>query len=131
MRARVYELLPGAGLGVITEDDLFRAAAYVNLPVAEFEAKYVVRHEEHFASAKAAGGAVPLSREITAARFTPLSRCNAGCSHSGRNWLKTGNWDEAGKNCPGIGGGPLIQIGRAMEVASEMRTAYPSHYEWK
>ena len=27
----------------ITEDDLSRAAAYVKLPVAEFEAKYVVR----------------------------------------------------------------------------------------
>ena len=33
-----------------------------------------------------------------------------------------------GRTVPGIGKGPLIQIGAAMEAASEMRTAYPSHY---
>ena len=69
---------------------------------------------------------------IAAALSTPLSRCNAGLFPFWPELVENRvDWDEAGKNCPGIGGGPLIQIGRAMEVANEMRTAYPSHYEWK
>jgi Fe-S-cluster containining protein len=38
-------------------------------------------------------------------------------------WARTGKW------CPGIGVGKLIQIGTAMEIASEMNRAYPDMYE--
>jgi Fe-S-cluster containining protein len=37
-------------------------------------------------------------------------------------------WRAAAKSCPGIGTGQLIQIGTAVETASEMRTAYPGLY---
>ncbi|MEZ5401080.1 MAG: YkgJ family cysteine cluster protein [Bryobacteraceae bacterium] len=37
-------------------------------------------------------------------------------------------WFVAGLDCPGIGKGELIQIGQAMETASEMKTAYPTMY---
>ena len=123
-----FQCVPGCtnccrvqGWVYITEDDLFRAAAYVNLPVAEFEAKYVVRTKTHVAPAKAAGTQCHFLGEGLLGS-TPSSRCNAGCFPFWPELVENrADWDEAGKNCPGIGGGPLIQIGQAMEVASEMR----------
>jgi hypothetical protein len=38
-------------------------------------------------------------------------------------------WKDASRFCPGIGKGPLIQIGTAMEIADEQRKAYPGMYE--
>ena len=37
-------------------------------------------------------------------------------------WEKTGEW------CPGVGQGPLISISAAVQVADEMRQAYPDTY---
>jgi hypothetical protein len=37
-------------------------------------------------------------------------------------------WVLTAQRCPGIGAGPLIQIGTAHETASEMKRAYPSMY---
>jgi Fe-S-cluster containining protein len=37
-------------------------------------------------------------------------------------------WTRVGRYCPGIGVGKLVQIGTAMETASEMERAYPSMY---
>jgi Fe-S-cluster containining protein len=41
---------------------------------------------------------------------------------SRREWKQAGTW------CPGIGQGPLIQIAAAVQVADEMRVAYPDTY---
>jgi hypothetical protein len=38
-------------------------------------------------------------------------------------------WEKAARRCPGIGKGELIQIGTALEIASEMRVAYPETYD--
>jgi hypothetical protein len=38
-------------------------------------------------------------------------------------------WNRTGRYCPGIGKGPLIQIGSAMEIAEEQRRAYPEMYQ--
>ena len=38
-------------------------------------------------------------------------------------------WVATAVRCPGIGQGPLIQIGAALEVAEEMRRAYPNQYD--
>jgi Fe-S-cluster containining protein len=38
-------------------------------------------------------------------------------------------WKKTGRMCPGIGVGELVQIGDALETASEMRVAYPTVYE--
>jgi hypothetical protein len=38
------------------------------------------------------------------------------------------NWRRAAEYCPGIGTGPVIQIGTALEASTEMRTAYPALY---
>jgi Fe-S-cluster containining protein len=115
----------------ITEDDVRRAAAFLTLAVDDFEAKYVVRTKHTLRL-----------RKPTGAQCYFLSE--AGCSiHPVKPvqcrlfpfWPELvenrKDWNETAKECPGIGKGELIQIGRAMEVANEMRTAYPSHYDWK
>ena len=38
-------------------------------------------------------------------------------------------WKRTAKFCPGIGKGPLIQIGTAMELADQQRRAYPEMYQ--
>ena len=38
-------------------------------------------------------------------------------------------WNRTARYCPGIGKGPLIQIGTAMETAEEQRRAYPEMYK--
>jgi Fe-S-cluster containining protein len=38
-------------------------------------------------------------------------------------------WNRTAKYCPGIGKGPLIQIGTAMVIAEEQRRAYPDMYK--
>jgi hypothetical protein len=38
-------------------------------------------------------------------------------------------WTRTGSYCPGIGKGPLIQIGTAMQTAEEQRRAYPEMYK--
>jgi Fe-S-cluster containining protein len=38
-------------------------------------------------------------------------------------------WNCTARYCPGIGKGPLIQIGTALEMAEEQRMAYPKMYE--
>jgi Fe-S-cluster containining protein len=38
-------------------------------------------------------------------------------------------WERVARYCPGIGTGPLVQIGTALETAHRMRTAYPAMYQ--
>jgi len=37
-------------------------------------------------------------------------------------------WRETAALCPGIGTGPVFQIGTALEIAAEMKRAYPALY---
>jgi hypothetical protein len=37
-------------------------------------------------------------------------------------------WEHEARKCPGIGQGPLVQIGTALEISAEMKTAYPWSY---
>lgn len=117
-----------SGYVYITERDLTRIARFLKMPAADFEAKYVYR-----------------TKHLLRLRKPRASQCHflkeGGCGihpvnpvqcrlfpfwpelvESPRDWKKTG------KMCPGIGKGPLIQIGDAMERASEMKTAYPGIY---
>lgn len=118
-----------SGYVYLTEDDVKNAAAHVGLTAAAFEERYVYR-----------------TRHMRRLRKPPKSQCHflgaGGCQihpvkpaqcrlfpfwpelvASRREWTNTGKW------CPGIGKGPLIQITTALETASEMKRAYPDHYE--
>jgi Fe-S-cluster containining protein len=105
-----------------------RAAGYVGLTPAEFEAKYVIRY-----------------RTLLRLRRTPNNECHflseSGCSiHPAKPtqcrlypfWPELVEnreaWQQEREVCPGIGKGELIQIGTACEIAHEMNEAYPTMY---
>lgn len=119
------------GFVYLTETDLQRAAAFLNLSTAEFERRYIVRFKHLLRLRK------PLNAQCHFLR-------EGGCSiHPAKPtqcrlypfWPELvedqAAWQNAGKECPGIGKGSLIQIGTACEIASEMKQAYPSTYSFE
>jgi hypothetical protein len=113
----------------LTEDDLKRAAKFTGMSAKAFESKYVYR-----------------TRHQMRLRKPPEKQCSFlqehGCSiHPAKPtqcrtfpfWPELVErrtaWNRTGRYCPGIGKGPLIQIGTAMEIAEEQRKAYPRMYE--
>lgn len=117
------------GYVYLTEDDLKRAAKFVGMSARAFEAKYVYRTRHQMRFRKPRDKQCPFLEE-------------GGCSIHSANptqcrtfpfWpeiVKTrANWHKIGRYCPGIGKGPLIQIGTAMELADQQRQAYPEMYE--
>lgn len=117
-----------SGFVYLSEDDIVRAAKFVGLQIDVFEAKYVYRTANR--------------RRF---RKPPDKQCpfllSGGCSiHPAKPtqcrtfpfWPELVEsrilWNHTAKYCPGIGKGPLIQIGTAMEQAEEQRQAYPEQY---
>ena len=135
MEALRFECQPGCteccrqkGWVYLSESDLERAAAFLGMTALAFERKYVYR-----------------TRNKMRLRVPAASTCyflvNEGCTihpakptqcrifpfwpelvESKREWAKTARY------CPGMGKGPLIQIGNAKLQAEEMRQAYPEMY---
>ena len=109
--------------------DLEKAAKFTGMSAKAFERKYVyrTRHQMRF-------------------RKPPKKQCpfleEHGCSiHPAKPtqcrtfpfWPETveqrAMWKHTARYCPGIGKGPLIQIGTAMEIAEQQRRAYPEMYK--
>lgn len=116
------------GYVYLSESDLRRAAGHLSLSPAEFERRFVYR-----------------TRHLLRLRKPRKKQCHflldKGCAiHPDKPsqcrlfpfWpelLESRDaWEAAGRRCPGIGAGALIQIGTAHEIASEMKRAYPSMY---
>jgi Fe-S-cluster containining protein len=117
------------GYVYLTEIDLRNAARYLGMTPAAFERRYVYR-----------------TRHLLRLRKPRGSQCHflvgGGCSiHPAKPtqcrlfpfWPELvesrKEWAQTAKMCPGIGTGPLIQIGTGLETASEMVRAYPSMYK--
>ncbi len=117
-----------SGFVYLSESDLIRIARFLNLSPRAFQQTYVYR-----------------TRYLARLRKPPGRQCPflvaGGCGihpvkpvqcrlfpfwpellEQRKQWQATARW------CPGIGLGPLIQIGTAHETASEMKHAYPSLY---
>lgn len=116
------------GFVYLTEEDLIKAAAFLNLTPAEFEKRYVyrTRHQRRLRKPRAsqcsfltAEGCGIHSAKPTQCRLFPFWPNLVG---SRREWEQTAKW------CPGIGQGELVQIGDALERAEEMNTAYPGFF---
>jgi uncharacterized protein len=135
MRSLRFECQPGCtaccrqqGFVYLTEEDIARAAAFLGMTAAAFEAQYVYR-----------------TRHLRRLRVPRATTCHflyaEGCSihpakpaqcrifpywpelvGSARQWRQTAAW------CPGIGKGPLIQIETAKAQAREMQAAHPRLY---
>lgn len=131
-----FQCVPGCtrccdvlGYVYLTEGDLRRAAAHIGLSAREFERRYVYRTRHLLRLRKPRGrqchflqdgGCAIHPAKPTQCRLFPF-------------WPELvesrAAWNATGLRCPGIGQGPLIQIGAALETASEMKHAYPSMYE--
>jgi hypothetical protein len=113
----------------LTESDLASIARFLRMTPADFESRFVYRTRHRLRLR------TPRDKQC---RFNVGNACAihpvkpAQCRlfpfwpellESRREWKATAKW------CPGIGQGPLIQIGTAHEVASEMGRAYPAQYQ--
>jgi uncharacterized protein len=116
------------GFVYLTEENLRAAARFLGLTVAAFEKKYVyrTRHTLRFRKPRdrqcpflLSGGCSIHPVKPTQCRLFPFW---PELVESGKAWREAGSW------CPGIGQGPLIQIGTALETSSEMKHAYPGQY---
>ena len=117
------------GYVYLTEADLKNAAKFVGMPVREFEKKYVyrTRHQMRFRKPRdkqcsflEEGGCGIHPAKPTQCRTFPFWPEVVGRRIA---------WNRTARYCPGIGKGPLIQIGTAMEMAEEQRKAYPEMYK--
>jgi Fe-S-cluster containining protein len=116
------------GFVYLTEADVKRAANFVGMRPQAFERQYVYR-----------------TRYRRRFRKPPDKQCpfleHGGCAiHPAKPtqcrtfpfWPELvenrAAWNLTGEYCPGIGKGPLIQIGDALEIADEQRRAYPEEY---
>ncbi|MDE3196509.1 MAG: YkgJ family cysteine cluster protein [Acidobacteriota bacterium] len=131
-----FECQPGCtnccdqqGFVYLTEDDIARLAAFVGMKQDAFEKQYVFR-----------------TRNLRRLRVPRHAQCwflkDGGCSvHPAKPvqcrafpfWpelMKSARaWKSAGKYCPGIGKGPLVNIELAAKTATEMRQAHPALYD--
>ena len=116
------------GYVYLSAEDLARAAAFLGLSPAEFERRYVYRTRRLLRLRKprakqcpflGARGCLIHPAKPTQCRLFPFWPELVGSRRA---------WARAARLCPGIGQGPLIQIGTALETASEMEHAYPRLY---
>ena len=116
------------GFVYLTEADLKRMARFVGMTVADFEAAYVYRTRHRIRLRKPKGSQCNFLRENGCAIHSAKpTQCRLfpfwpELVENRRSWIR------AARRCPGIGTGPLYQIGTIMEIAREMKVAYPGMY---
>src|SRR3954453_371307 len=116
------------GFVYLTEDDVLRAAAFLELDAAEFERRFVFRTTRRIR--------LRVPRDVSCHFLN-----ETGCSiHPAKPtqcrifpfWPELVDspraWAKAAKYCPGVGKGPLIQIKSAQALAAEMRQELPKLY---
>ncbi len=113
----------------LSEDDVKRAAKFVGMKVKTFEAKYIYRTANEIRFRK------PQDKQCS---FLNEHGCTIHPAKPTQcrtfpYWPelveRPVKWFETARYCPGIGKGELIQIGTALEMADENRTAYPNQYK--
>ena len=106
-----------------------QAARFLGLSAAEFEARHVYRTKHRLRLRK--------PRDGRQCEFLVDHRCTIHPVKPAQCRLfpfwpelvrNREAWRRAGAHCPGIGQGPLIEIGQALEIAEEMKRAYPALY---
>jgi Fe-S-cluster containining protein len=116
------------GYVYLTEEDLIRAAEFTGISAAAFEKKYVYRTRNEMRFRKPRQKQCPFLEGhgcgIHPAKPTQCRTFPFWPELVERRLA----WNRTARYCPGIGKGPLIQIGSAMEMAEEQRQAYPNMY---
>jgi uncharacterized protein len=112
----------------LSEEDLVRIAAHVNMTPADFEEKHVYRTARLLRLRK------PPDRQCI---FHQDNRCSIHPVKPTQCRLfpywpeiieTQESWNATAQTCPGMNKGPLIQIRIATKVAGEMHSAYPAMY---
>ncbi len=130
-----FECQPGCtacceqkGWVYITERDIVRQAEFLGLSPAAYEARYVYRTKNQLRLRKPPGKACHFLESGRCA-IHPVKPVQCRLFPFWPELVEDrASWDGAAVYCPGIGKGGLVQIGAAMELASEMKTAYPYQY---
>lgn len=116
------------GYVYLTEDDIQRAAQFLNMSVAGFEAKYIIRYRHVRRFRKPSSKQCHFLTE-TGCGIHPVKPAQCRLYPYWPELVEDrAAWEAERKTCPGIGKGDLVQIGTACEIASEMKRSYPSMY---
>jgi Fe-S-cluster containining protein len=116
------------GFVYLTEEDLRRAARYLGLSPEEFEKRYVYRTRRRLRLRKPRHAQCHFLLE-DGCSIHPVKPTQCRLFPFWPELVEdAGAWKATAVRCPGIGKGPLIQIGTALETADEMRRAYPALY---
>ena len=116
------------GYVYLTQADLDRAAAFVNLSSEAFEKRYIYR-TKHLIRLRKPQGSQCHFLEAQGCSIHPAKPTQCRLFPFWPDLIESASsWVATGARCPGIGKGPYIQIGTAVETASEMKRAYPTMY---
>lgn len=116
------------GYVYLTEEDLQRAAAFRGMTCDDFERKYVYR-TKHLRRLRKPQNSQCHFLESHGCAIHPAKPTQCRLFPFWPDLLESdGAWTATAARCPGIGTGPYIQIGAALETAEEMRRAYPTIY---
>ncbi|MBM3759469.1 MAG: YkgJ family cysteine cluster protein [Acidobacteria bacterium] len=116
-----------SGYVYLTEEDVTNVARHLGLSQVEFEARYIyrTRHTRRIRKPRQKSKQCPFLVDggCSIHPVKPL-QCRLfpfwpELVEDRKAWKQTSKW------CPGIGQGPLIQIGTALELANQMRRYYP------
>ncbi|MCS7023391.1 MAG: YkgJ family cysteine cluster protein [Bryobacteraceae bacterium] len=113
----------------LTEEDAQKAARFLRLTVEDFKAKYVVQGKNFLRLRKPVDRQCPFL-EPQGCSIHPAKPTQCRLFPFWPELLEDrSRWEATAIFCPGIGRGPLIQIGTALEMAQEMKRAYPEQYD--
>jgi Fe-S-cluster containining protein len=116
------------GFVYLTESDLKRAAKFVGMTPRAFEKKYVYRTLFEMRFRKPRDKQCPFLLDHGCS-IHPAKPTQCKTFPFWPELLeKPAEWRRTARYCPGIGKGPLIQIGTALEMAEKQRKAYPDMY---
>jgi Fe-S-cluster containining protein len=111
------------GFVYLTESDLKKAAKFVGMSAAAFEKKYVYRTSHLMRLRKPREKQCPFLLEHSCG-IHPAKPTQCRTFPFWPELIeRPAAWRATALYCPGIGKGPLIQIGTAMEMTEEQRNA--------
>jgi hypothetical protein len=130
-----FECRPGCtaccrqvGFVYLTGEDLRGAARMLGMSPAAFARRYVYRTRHRIRLRKPRGAQCYFLREKSCSIHPAKPTQCRQFPFWPELVEKRSQWAKTARYCSGIGSGPLIQIGTAVESASEMKRAYPFMY---
>ena len=117
------------GFVYLTETDLKRVAKFTGMSARAFEVRYVYRTAHTLRFRKPPDKQCPFL-EGHGCGIHPAKPTQCRTFPFWPELVEDpAAWKRTSRFCPGIGKGPLIQIGSAMEIAEQQRRAYPEMYK--